>query len=33
MAQPTGTVDRYDLDDNGDMVRDDLMDMVYNISP
>ena len=33
MAQPTGTVSRYSLDDNGDVVRDDLSDMIYNIAP
>lgn len=33
MAQPTGTTDRYDLATNGDSVREDLTDLIYNISP
>jgi hypothetical protein len=33
MAQPGGTVDRYDLNAAGDMVREDFTDVVYNISP
>lgn len=33
MAQTTETLDRYDLNANGDIGREDLMDLVYNISP
>ncbi|WP_372809493.1 DUF5309 domain-containing protein [Litorivivens sp.] len=33
MTQPTNTHDRYDLNTNGDDVREDLSDIIYNISP
>lgn len=33
MAQATGTLDRYDLNSAGDMVREDFSDVVHNISP
>ena len=33
MAQTTGTLDRYNLSDNGDIGREDLTDIIYNISP
>ena len=33
MAQDTNTLDRYDLNANGDIGREDLTDIVYNISP
>jgi len=33
MTQPSGTLDRYDLNGDGDMVREDLTDIIYNISP
>ena len=33
MAQSTNTHDRYDLNANGDIGRDDLSDIVYSISP
>lgn len=33
MAQSTGTFDRYDLSTNGDTAREDLSDVIYNISP
>lgn len=33
MAQDSETLDRYDLAANGDIGREDLMDIVYNISP
>ena len=33
MAQSSGTLDRYDLNANGDIGREDLTDIVYNISP
>lgn len=33
MAQPANTHDRYDLAANGDDVREQLMDVIYNISP
>lgn len=33
MTQPTNTHDRYDLNTKGDDVREDLMDVIYNISP
>lgn len=33
MAQPTNTQDRYDLATNGDTVREDLTDVITNISP
>lgn len=33
MTQPTNTFDRYDLDTKGDDAREDLSDIIYNISP
>ena len=33
MTQPTGTLDRYDLNGDGDMVREDLTDAISNIAP
>lgn len=33
MTQPANTHDRYDLNANGDDVREDLADIIYNISP
>lgn len=33
MAQPTNTHDRYDLNANGDNVREDLADIIHNIDP
>lgn len=33
MAQPTNTLDRYDLNNAGDMVREDFSDVIHNISP
>lgn len=33
MTQSTGTLDRYDLNAHGDIGREDLTDVVYNISP
>ena len=33
MTQSTGTLDRYDLNANGDIAREDRTDIVYNISP
>lgn len=33
MTQPTNTLDRYDLNANGDDVREQLMDIIYDISP
>jgi len=33
MAQPTGTLDRYDLNGDGDMVKEDFAETIHNISP
>lgn len=33
MAQPANAFDRYDLNANGDTAREDLTDMIYEISP
>lgn len=33
MTQPANTHDRYDLNTNGDDVREDLANIIYNISP
>lgn len=33
MTQSSGTLDRYDLNADGDMVREDFTDVVYNIAP